>query len=236
MRVLGAVLAGGASRRMGTPKALLELGPVLEPGGQALAARVAGALAAAGAERVVLVGGDAAWAEALGLGVVPDRWPGAGPLAGTATALSVLSGSGGEPPVGVGRRHHRTGAGAADGGAAGPDRAVGIETIVVVAACDQPDLTPRALAALVDALVGAPPDVRAAAPRTPDGRRHPFPSAWRLAAAPMLVGLVEGGARRAGAAFDAVGVVDAAVDDAALVDLDTPEDVRRWANRRPPPP
>ena len=80
----GAVLCGGASRRMGRDKALLELG------GVALAARVARAMTAAGADPVVAVGGDA---DALGrwqLAVVADDHPGEGPLGGVLTALHAL--------------------------------------------------------------------------------------------------------------------------------------------------
>ena len=66
---------------MGRPKALVEVG------GATMAARAVGALRDAGADRVVLVGGDPAWAAVLGADHVADRWPGEGPLAGTATAL-----------------------------------------------------------------------------------------------------------------------------------------------------
>lgn len=77
----GYVLSGGASRRMGCDKALLEVD------GVAMARRVAVALTAAGAGRVVAVGGDAAGLTAVGLEHVPDRWPGEGPLGGLVTAL-----------------------------------------------------------------------------------------------------------------------------------------------------
>jgi molybdopterin-guanine dinucleotide biosynthesis protein A len=80
----GAVLTGGASRRMGTDKALLEVD------GRAMAVRVADALRAAGATRVVAVGGDADALAALGLDVVADAHPGEGPLGGILTALSAL--------------------------------------------------------------------------------------------------------------------------------------------------
>ncbi|HKE74704.1 MAG TPA: NTP transferase domain-containing protein [Acidimicrobiales bacterium] len=78
---VGAVLCGGASRRMGRDKALVSVD------GEALAARVAAALRAAGAADVVAVGGDAGALAALGLPVVPDAEPGAGPLTGLVTAL-----------------------------------------------------------------------------------------------------------------------------------------------------
>lgn len=78
----GYVLCGGASRRMGRDKALLEVD------GVAMARRVADALTAAGAGRVVAVGGDAAGLRALGLHHAPDRWPGEGPLGGVITALA----------------------------------------------------------------------------------------------------------------------------------------------------
>ncbi len=77
----GAVLCGGAGRRMGRDKATL---PVE---GQAMAVRVARSLVDAGASRVCAVGGDAETLEGLGLATVPDRWPGEGPLGGLVTAL-----------------------------------------------------------------------------------------------------------------------------------------------------
>jgi molybdenum cofactor guanylyltransferase len=78
----GAVLCGGASRRMGRDKALVSVD------GRALALRVADALRAAGAEPVLAVGGDLDALDALGLAGVPDEEPGAGPLTGILTALA----------------------------------------------------------------------------------------------------------------------------------------------------
>jgi molybdopterin-guanine dinucleotide biosynthesis protein A len=66
---------------MGTDKAVLPIA------GRAMARRVADALVAAGASRVVAIGGDAAALAALGLEVVPDEDPGGGPLGATRTAL-----------------------------------------------------------------------------------------------------------------------------------------------------
>jgi molybdopterin-guanine dinucleotide biosynthesis protein A len=77
----GAVLAGGAGRRMGAVK------PLVEVGGRPMGSRVTGALADAGADPVALVGAPAAVATALRLPVVADRWPGEGPLGGIASAV-----------------------------------------------------------------------------------------------------------------------------------------------------
>jgi molybdenum cofactor guanylyltransferase len=77
----GVVLCGGASRRMGRDKALLEVE------GVAMAVRVASALREAGATEVLAVGGDGSALAALGLDVRADRWPGDGPLPATITAL-----------------------------------------------------------------------------------------------------------------------------------------------------
>jgi molybdopterin-guanine dinucleotide biosynthesis protein A len=77
----GAVLCGGASRRMGRDKALITVD------GRLLAVRVAEALDAAGASAVVAVGGDLAALDAAGLTAVADAEPGAGPLTGVVTAL-----------------------------------------------------------------------------------------------------------------------------------------------------
>jgi molybdopterin-guanine dinucleotide biosynthesis protein A len=81
----GAVLCGGSSRRMGRDKAQIVLA------GRALAVRVADALNAAGARRVVAVGGDGAGLAALGLETVNDLYPGEGPLGGVLTAIDALA-------------------------------------------------------------------------------------------------------------------------------------------------
>jgi len=86
LRVAGAVLMGGASRRMGRDKALVEVD------GLPMASRVAAALTAAGCRPVVAVGGDAAVHTRLGLASVADRWPGEGPLGAIVTALGALDG------------------------------------------------------------------------------------------------------------------------------------------------
>ena len=80
-RLGGAVLCGGASRRMGTDKATLSVD------GSALVRRSADALTAAGVDPVVAVGGALADLRQLGLDAVADGWPGEGPLGGIVTAL-----------------------------------------------------------------------------------------------------------------------------------------------------
>ena len=88
LRCLGAVLAGGASSRMGADKAFIEID------GAPMVVRAAAALEAAGASPVVVVGGDGARLRALGLDAVPDRHPGEGPLGGVITALAALDSHG----------------------------------------------------------------------------------------------------------------------------------------------
>lgn len=77
----GYVLCGGASRRMGRDKALVPVD------GVAMARLAADALLAAGAARVVAVGGDARALDELGLATRADRWPGEGPLGALVTSL-----------------------------------------------------------------------------------------------------------------------------------------------------
>lgn len=81
----GAVLAGGRSRRMGTDKALISLD------GVTLVERAVDALRSAGADPVVVIGGDRPAIEALGLDAVDDVWPGEGPLGGIITALRTVT-------------------------------------------------------------------------------------------------------------------------------------------------
>lgn len=78
--VVGIILAGGESRRMGSDKALVEVG------GRPMAGWVADAMA--GFDRVVMVGRHRGVA---GLEAIPDLQPGpAGPLNGLQTALDVF--------------------------------------------------------------------------------------------------------------------------------------------------
>lgn len=81
---VGAVLAGGASTRMGTDKAFIEIEA------QPMVARSVAALRAAGAEPVLVVGGDAPRLGSLGLQTLADCYPGQGPLGAVITALAAL--------------------------------------------------------------------------------------------------------------------------------------------------
>lgn len=84
----GAVLCGGRSTRMGRDKATLTVD------GEVMAVRVAGALRGAGCTPVLAIGGRDDVLEALGLYVVPDVWPGDGPLGGILTALDAFGDAG----------------------------------------------------------------------------------------------------------------------------------------------
>jgi molybdopterin-guanine dinucleotide biosynthesis protein A len=79
-QVAAFVLAGGASTRMGRDKALLGLG------GEPMVVRAV-RLAEPHVTSVAVVAPADRYAE-VGLPVLLDRWPGAGPLGGIATALS----------------------------------------------------------------------------------------------------------------------------------------------------
>jgi len=77
--VAGAVLCGGQSRRFGSDKALADAG------GIPLGRRVIDAMADAGVDPIVAVGGTAG--SALGVVSIADKYPGQGPLAALATVL-----------------------------------------------------------------------------------------------------------------------------------------------------
>lgn len=83
MNVSAAIMAGGKSRRMGQDKAWIELD------GEPLIKRVADVLAMV-ADEVLVVANDPRY-EALGLRVVPDRWPQAGALGGIATGVGAAA-------------------------------------------------------------------------------------------------------------------------------------------------
>ena len=85
--MVGAVLTGGASRRMGRTKALLDID------GVPMARRVADALALAGCATVIAYGGDPVELEPLGMPVLPDRHPASGPLGGVLGVLELFQAS-----------------------------------------------------------------------------------------------------------------------------------------------
>ncbi|MFZ5634473.1 MAG: molybdenum cofactor guanylyltransferase [Bacillota bacterium] len=80
MKVSGIILAGGKSNRMGTNKALLELG------GVTLIERVARVMSGVCPE-IIIAGGDPDELAHLGYPVVPDIYPGCGPLSGIHAGL-----------------------------------------------------------------------------------------------------------------------------------------------------
>lgn len=133
--LFGAVLCGGASQRMGTNKALLELD------GEPLAGRVAGVLRIAGAKTVVAVGGDPEELAATNLEVIADSEPGGGPLVGVVSGLDYFQSL---------ASAHSASEGSA-GGAAAPSPAD--DFIAVFSACDLPFVSPPAVTSLVNAVV-----------------------------------------------------------------------------------
>jgi molybdopterin-guanine dinucleotide biosynthesis protein A len=89
MRFSGAVLTGGASKRMGADKAFLAVPD--DPQQRPLARIAVDALREAGASEVLTIGGDGDRLRADvddRLRHVDDTWPGEGPLGGITTALA----------------------------------------------------------------------------------------------------------------------------------------------------
>lgn len=197
----GVVLAGGRSSRMGTDKALIEVG------GRPLALIAADALRAAGAGRVVAIGGDRDGLEAIGLEVHPDDHPGEGPLGAIVTALGL--------GLGLDIDLH-------DGDSGGTTH------IVVVLACDMPTIDAETVAALVDALA-AHPDADGAVPVL-DGRRQILTAAYRVRLRPRLDAAFAAGERAPRRALEGVEIVEVdGLDPDRLADVDRPDDLQRYA-------
>lgn len=83
MSVTAAIMAGGKSKRMGQDKAWIELD------GEPIIRRVANVLALV-ADEVIVVANDPRYA-ALGMRVVPDKFPDGGALGGIATGVSAAT-------------------------------------------------------------------------------------------------------------------------------------------------
>jgi molybdenum cofactor guanylyltransferase len=84
--IRGFVLAGGASRRFGSDKALVEFDSEL------LIARLCRVLQAATGAPAFVVGDPEKYGH-IGVECIADRWPGAGPLGGIITAVSTSGAS-----------------------------------------------------------------------------------------------------------------------------------------------
>lgn len=207
--VVGAVLTGGASRRMGRDKALVTVG------GRALVTIGVDALRAAGAGTVWSIGGDAHALGAVDPRLVPvaDLHPGEGPLGGLLTACAAA------------RRHAVT---------TTPGRPPG-DLILVVIACDMPTIDGASLAALVDALRAAPRSALAAA--VVDDRPQPLTAAWRpTIAEPVLAAAFAAGERAPRRLLDRFEIVAVeGLDATRLGDVDRPADLHRYADAGPAP-
>ena len=192
----GVVLAGGASRRMGRDKALVDA-----PDGRPLALVGVEALQDAGAAEVLVVGGDEASLRALGLPWVADLHPGEGPLGGILTAFA------------------HTGA-----------------DLVVVMACDMPGVGPEVPTALVAAMADEP-DAGVALAVVGD-RDQPLTACWRRSSAAVaLRAAFDAGERAPRKVLPELGVVRVGgLPVRQLVDVDSPEDLRRYAEAPPHPP
>jgi molybdopterin-guanine dinucleotide biosynthesis protein A len=188
--IVGAVLTGGASRRMGRTKALIELD------GVPMARRVADALALAGCVSVVAYGGDPVELEPLRMPVLPDRHPESGPLGGVLGALELFELS-----------------------------EVEIDGVFVVA-CDLPALRGEDLGGMVDALWRhRHADVIVA--RTT--RIEPACAIWRPAATDRVRVIFDAGERALHRAIEQLESVEIAVEERALRNMNTPDDIDRYS-------
>lgn len=194
-RCVGVVLAAGASRRMGTPKAALTLG------GRTFLAHVVAALHGGGVPDVVVVIGDdpggavAGAARACGVGWVRNPAPERGQLASLQVALEHVA------------------------------RTVPAADAVLVALVDHPAVRAATVAALREAAAREP---SAAILVAAHGGRRGHPVLFRRSVWPELLAAPDEGGARTVVHADPARVRVVAVDDPGVVmDVDTPEDLRR---------
>ena len=171
------VLAGGASRRMGTDKTRIVLG------GRTLLERSIAAVGQAGAQRIVVVSRDAN-ANGLPAGVVAvaDSLPGSGPLGGIVDGLRHLASV---------DREATPMAAETEGG-----------DVVVVVASDHPDHDPAELAYVASMLRAASAETAAVIPVV-DGRDQTLHAAYRRWLAEPLASQFDAGERSLHRALEA---------------------------------
>lgn len=194
--IVGAVLTGGASRRMGATKALIDID------GVAMARRVVDALEAGGCEPVVLIGGSPSELAPIQASVVEDQHPGAGPLGGVITALAWAR----TLPRG--------------------DASDASALRVVVSACDLARLDGGSVARLISVATrateqGSAADVVVAH----DDRRQPALAVWDADVLDRLRALFVDGVRSLNSAVDAVRWTSCQVDASAMTNVNRPTDL-----------
>ncbi len=195
------VLAGGASRRMGTDKTRIVLD------GRTLLQRSVDALRLAGAVRIVVVSrhGDPT-ALAHGVVAVADSFPGSGPLGGIIDGLR--------------RLEHDL-----DRATGVPD-----DNVVVVVASDHPDHDPTELAFVASLLANAPAQTAAVIPVV-DGRDQTLHAAYRRWLAEPLAQQFGAGVRSLHRALDhhpTVRIERAGSARRSYRDLDDPSDLEAY--------
>lgn len=199
--VVGAVLAGGRSQRLGRDKVHVVLA------GRSLLSRSIGLLAFSGITEVVVVGRAPADLRPLdGIGpagsvtvrAIADDHPGQGPLGGIATMLGAL--------------------------AATPQHDA---TAVLAIAVDLPLLTAEVLGTLLAAHRDAAPGVDVVVAAT--DRREPLCAIWNPSAAPVVRGRFDAGERAVHRVLDSLTVVEVHVDPSRFTDVDTPEQLATLA-------
>lgn len=211
VRVDAIVLAGGASRRMGTDKTRIMVG------GRTLLDRSIDALRRAGAEQIVVVSrdGDAAGLPD-GVVAVSDSSPGSGPLGGIIDGLRHLA------------RIERDTSENSDERRSDDERRG--DDVVIVVASDHPDHDPDELAFVASLLAKATVQTAAAIPVV-DGRDQTLHAAYRRWLAEPFAAQFDAGERslhRALGAHPTVRVERTGAVRTSYRDLDDPADLEAY--------
>lgn len=206
--VAGVVLAGGHSRRMGRTKALIQVD------GVAMADRVLASLRSIGADPLFVYGGDIDELSTLSAPVVPDEFPGEGPVGGVLGALTHLADT------------DRDTTDSDIAGDASSDDATfetvagGIEAAFVLP-CDVAMIDRATLSPLLDAFVEHRGRVVVA--RT--DRMESMCAIWPIASRAEISLLFDAGERALHRVVQQLAHVEVDVDPQGLVNINTPDDL-----------
>ncbi len=190
MEFSGAILTGGASRRLGQDKTRVRVA------GVPLTEIVARSLASAGAGEVIAIGGAATLVDEVDSLTrwIPDAFPGQGPLGGIVTAFREA-----------------------------------LCDVLVVLACDTPEIDSTTPSRLVDALQRN--ESAAVAFAVVDEREQPLTAAWRISRCGSI--LEEAFERGERAPRNVLPLIDAvavtSIPSSAVADVDRPSDLDRYA-------